>query len=218
MVLRAVPSGDERDKDVANAVFYAVDNGARIINMSFGKDYSPYKEYVDAAFRYADEHGVLIVHAAGNDSRNSDISASFPVRKYIDGKGECRNWIEVGALHWKDGKDMAGGFTNYGKKTVDIFAPGVEIYSTVPDQGYRNASGTSMAAPVVTGVAALVLSYYPELTASELKKILLDSAVRYKNQKVKRPGNPEKLIRFGKLCKTGGVVNAYNALKEAGKY
>jgi subtilisin family serine protease len=218
MVLRVVPSGDERDKDVANAVYYAVDNGARIISMSFGKDYSPYKEYVDAAFRYADEHGVLVVHAAGNDSKNSDISSSYPTKKYLDGKGECRTWIEVGATHWKDGKDMVAPFTNYGKKTVDLFAPGVEIYSTMPNQGYRNASGTSMAAPVVTGVATLVLSYYPELTALELKKILLDSVVPYKRKKVKKPGDPEELIRFGKLSKTGGVVNAYAALKKAEKF
>ncbi len=217
MVLRAVPSGDERDKDVANAVFYAVDNGAQIINMSFGKDYSPYKYYVDSAFRYAENHGVLIIHAAGNDSKNSDKYSSFPVKKYLDNKGECKTWIEVGAIHWKPGKDMAGSFTNFGKKTVDLFAPGVEIYSTIPGQSYKFASGTSMAAPVVTGVAALVWSYYPELTALELKKILLNSAVSFKRQKVKKPGNPDELTRFGKLSKTGGVVNAYYALKKAGK-
>ncbi len=217
MVLRVVPSGDERDKDVANSVYYAVDNGARIINMSFGKDYSPYKEYVDAAFRYADEHGVLIIHAAGNDSKDSDISPSYPVKTYLDGKGECKTWIEVGAIHWKDGEEMAAGFTNYGKKTVDLFAPGVEILSTVPGQSYKNASGTSMSAPVVTGVAALVLSYYPELTALELKKILLKSVVPYKKLKVKKPGSPDEVIRFAGLSKTGGVVNAYNAVKLAGK-
>jgi subtilisin family serine protease len=217
MVLRVVPSGDERDKDVANAVYYAVDNGAKIINMSFGKDYSPYKEYVDKAFRYADEHGVLIIHAAGNDSKDSDKYPSFPTKKYLDGSGECSSWIEVGASHWKDGNEMAGGFTNYGKNTVDLFAPGVEIYSTTPNQSYKIASGTSMSAPVVTGVATLVLSYYPKLTAGELKSILLDSAVSYKRQKVKKPGNPDETIRFAKLSKTGGIVNAYSALKLAEK-
>jgi subtilisin family serine protease len=218
MVLRVVPSGDERDKDVANAVFYAVDNGARIINMSFGKDYSPYKTYVDSAFNYADEHGVLIVHAAGNDSKNSDIFPSYPTKKYRNKKGECKSWIEAGAIHWKNGQEMAGGFTNYGKKTVDLFAPGVELYSTVPGQSYKIASGTSMAAPVVTGVAALVMSYYPLLTATEVKEILLKSVISYKKQKVKKPGDPEKLIRFARLSKTGGVVNAYRALKKAEKY
>lgn len=217
MVLRVVPSGDERDKDVANAVFYAVDNGAKIINMSFGKDYSPYKFYVDSAFRYADEHGVLIIHAAGNDSKNSDVNPSYPTKTFLNNKGVCNTWIEVGATHWKDGKEMAGGFTNYGKKTVDLFAPGVEILSTAPDQAYRVASGTSMSAPVVTGVATLVLSYYPSLTALELKSILLDSAVKYKSQKVKKPGKPEDSIKFARLSKTGGVVNAYTALKLAEK-
>lgn len=217
MVLRVVPSGDERDKDVANAVFYAVDNGAKIINMSFGKDYSPYKYYVDSAFRYADEHGVLVIHAAGNDSKNSDVNPSYPTKTFVNNKGVCNTWIEVGATHWKDGKEMAGGFTNYGKKTVDLFAPGVEILSTAPDQAYRVASGTSMSAPVVTGVATLVLSYYPSLTALELKSILLDSAVKYKSQKVKKPGKPEDSIKFARLSKTGGVVNAYTALKLAEK-
>ena len=217
MVLRVVPSGDERDKDVANAVFYAVDNGAQIINMSFGKDYSPYKEYVDQAFRYADEHGVLVIHAAGNDSKNSDESSSFPVKKYLDESGECKTWIEVGAITWKDEKEIAAGFTNYGKKTVDIFAPGVDIYSTIPGQSYKHSSGTSMAAPVVTGVAALVLSYYPELTAMELKKVLLSSGVSFKKQKVQKPGKPDELVRFGRLSKTGKVINAYSALKKAEK-
>lgn len=218
MVLRVVPSGDERDKDVANAVYYAVDNGARIINMSFGKDYSPYKAYVDDAFRYADAHGVLVIHAAGNDSKNIDVESNFPSKKYLDGKTRSKNWIEVGATHWKDGSDMAGGFSNYGKKTVDIFAPGVELKSTVPGQGYKIASGTSMSAPVVTGVAALVLSYHPDLTAAQLKKILLRSAIPYKKQMVKTPGNPDEMIRFARLSLTGGVVNAYTALKKAEKY
>ncbi len=217
MVVRMLPSGDERDKDVANAVRYAVDNGARIISMSFGKDYSPGKKYVDEAFRYAGEHGVLVLHAAGNDSRNSDEQPSYPSKTYADGSGECATWIEVGAIGWKDGRDLAAGFSNYGKKTVDIFAPGVEIYSTVPRQAYKNASGTSMATPVVAGVAALVLSYYPELTALQLKEILLKSADSLKRQKVKKPGNPDETIRFGRLCGTGGVVNAYNALKLAEK-
>jgi len=218
MVLRVVPSGDERDKDIANAVFYAVDNGARIINMSFGKDYTTRKDYVDEAFKYAEAHGVLVIHSAGNDSKNNDEYYSFPRKFYQDGKGECKTWIEVGATHWKDGENMVGGFSNYGKKTVDLFAPGVEIYSTAPDQSYRNASGTSMSAPVVTGVAALVLSYYPELTAMELKKILMKSVVSFKKQNVKKPGNPDELIRFDRLCKSGGVVNAYNALKMAEKH
>jgi cell wall-associated protease len=128
-----VPSGDERDKDVANAVYYAVDNGAQIINMSFGKAYSPHKDIVDKAFKYAEKKGVLIVHAAGNDSDNSDEIDNFPNRRYLKPKKECKTWIEVGASSWGEGKQFIGGFTNYGKKNVDLFAPGVDIYSTTPD-------------------------------------------------------------------------------------
>jgi cell wall-associated protease len=216
MILRVVPDGDERDKDVANAVLYAVDNGANIINMSFGKGYSPFKEYVDKAFEYAADHGVLIVHAAGNDSENNDIVANYPTRQFNSGKS-CETWIEVGALSWKKGLFMAAGFTNYGKKNVDIFAPGVDIYSTSPEQEYRKASGTSMSAPVVTGVAALVWSYYPQLSAKQLKSVILDSSIKYKSEKIFLPGEPGKIIRFGDISVTGGVVNAYRALKLAKK-
>ena len=216
MILRVVPDGDERDKDVANAVFYAVDNGANIINMSFGKGYSPFKEYVDKAFEYAADHGVLIVHAAGNDSENNDIVANYPTRQYNSGKS-CETWIEVGALSWKKGLFMAASFTNYGKKNVDLFAPGIDIYSTSPEQQYRKANGTSMSAPVVTGVAALVWSYYPQLTAKQLKSVILDSTVKYKKEKILLPGEFGKIVRFGDISVTGGVVNAYRALKLAEK-
>ena len=216
MVLRVVPDGDERDKDVANAVLYAVDNGANIINMSFGKEFSPYKDYVDKAFEYAEDHGVLIVHAAGNDSENNDIVPNYPSKFFNSGKS-CETWIEVGALSWKKGLFMAASFTNYGKKNVDLFAPGIDIYSTSPDQTYRFANGTSLSAPVVTGVAALVWSYYPQLSAKELKSVILDSAVKYKREKIFLPGEPGKIVRFGDISVTGGVVNAYRALKLAEK-
>jgi subtilisin family serine protease len=216
MIVRTVPDGDERDKDVANAVFYAVDNGAQIINMSFGKGYSPYKEYVDKAFKYAEDHGVLIVHAAGNDSEDNDKVGNYPSRFYNSGI-ECKTWIEVGALSWKKGMNMIPGFTNYGKKNVDLFAPGFEIYSTIPEQKYRNANGTSMAAPMVTGVAALVWSYYPQLSVYDLKKILLKSTVKFRREKVILPGDSSKKVKFGKLSATGGEINAYNALKLAAK-
>lgn len=217
MVVRVVPSGDERDKDVANAVYYAVDNGAQIINMSFGKAFSPYKSIVDKAFKYAEKKGVLIVHAAGNDSQNSDEIDNFPNRRYLKPKKECKTWIEVGASSWGDGKRFIGGFSNYGKKNVDIFAPGVDIYSTIPDGKYGKAGGTSMASPVVAGVAALVWSYYPDLTAVQLKDILLKSAVKYKGTKVPVPGSKDKEIDFAELSQTGGIVNAYEALLLAEK-
>lgn len=213
MVIRAVPNGDERDKDIANAIIYAVDNGAKIINMSFGKDYSPQKEAVDKAVRYAESKNVLLVHAAGNDKDNIDVETNFPSRFYADGK-EAKNWIEVGASSWGAGKDFVGYFSNYGKKTVDLFAPGVEIYSTTPDNNYENNNGTSMASPVTAGVAALLMSYFPDLTAVEVKEIILASTRKFDGLKVVRPDSTEE-VNLGQLCITGGVVNAYEAVKLA---
>jgi subtilisin family serine protease len=211
MMVRAVPDGDERDKDIANAIRYAVDNGAKVINMSFGKAFSPQKAVVDSAVRYADSHGVLMVHAAGNDAENSDEKPSYPTPKYIGG-GRAENWIEVGASSWKSGDALVAPFSNYGKTLVDVFAPGVDILSTVPG-GYERDSGTSMAAPVVTGLAALLMDYFPNLSAAEVKRIILASAVRHSDQPVQKPGGGA--ARFGDLSATGGVVNAYNAIKMA---
>ena len=217
MVIRTVPNGDERDKDVANSIYYAVDNGAKVINMSFGKDYSPYKEVVDKAVQYADKKGVLMIHAAGNDSRNNDVKKNYPNPEYIKPKKECRNWIEVGASSWKTGAEFVANFSNYGQKSVDVFAPGVDIFSSVPDNTYKKESGTSMAAPMVTGLAALIWSYYPNLKASDIKKIIMESATKYTDEIVSLPGQESK-SGFGKLSKTGGVINAYNALKMAESY
>jgi len=215
MMVRAVPDGDERDKDIANAIRYAVDNGANVINMSFGKGFSPEKSAVDEAVKYADSKGVLMVHAAGNDGENLAEKPSFPTPVYLAG-GRPNNWIEVGASSWKGLDSLAAPFSNYGKAQVDVFAPGVDILSTVPGGGFERESGTSMAAPVVTGLAALVMSYYPNLSAADVKRIILDSATRYADQKVARPGaeNGEQ-VPFGSLSVTGGVVNAYSALKLA---
>ncbi len=217
MVLRAVPDGDERDKDVANAIRYAADNGARIINMSFGKSYSPHKLVVDSAMAYAASKGVLMVHAAGNSSRNNDKSNNFPNPVYEETRERCALWIEVGAST-PSADSLVAGFTNYGRRSVDIFAPGYDIYSTTPDNTYRSNSGTSMAAPVVSGVAALVWSYYPELEASDIREIITNSFTWYGKMKVQRPGKKPKKVRFRKLSRTGGVVNAYNALKMAEEY
>jgi Subtilisin-like serine proteases len=213
MSVRAVPNGDERDKDVANAIIYAVDNGARIINMSFGKSFSPEKEVVDKAVKYAEQKGVLLVHAAGNDSENTDVTVNYPNRYFKDGK-EAKNWIEVGASAWGNDASFVGEFSNYGKKTVSLFAPGVEIYSTVPDNGYKNMDGTSMASPSTAGVAALVMSYFPELTAMQVKDILMKSSRKFDNLKVQKPGSADQ-IEFSELSQSGGLVNAYEAVRMA---
>ena len=216
MVLRAIPNGDERDKDVANAINYAVDNGAQIINMSFGKRFSPNKEAVDKAVKHAESKGVLVIHAAGNESHNNDEMIHYPSEKISSSGERVSNFLVVGAVDWKGGDNLAASFSNYGKTTVDIFAPGVDILSTAPDQDYQKANGTSMAAPVTTGVAALVMSYFPGLSAEEVKDIILKSAVSYRSQKVNVPGKDVQ-EKFGQLSQTGGVINAYEAVKLAQK-
>jgi subtilisin family serine protease len=214
MTVRTVPDGDERDKDVANAIRYAVDNGAQIINMSFGKAYSPYKSAVDEAVKYADSRGVLMIHAAGNEGEDLEQSANFPNASY-EGGGRAANWIEVGASSWKSADSLAAPFSNYGRQRVDVFAPGVDILSTVPGGGYEQESGTSMAAPVVSGLAALIMAYYPDLSAADVKRIILESATKRGQQMVIKPGTDGEKVPFGSLSATGGIVNAYAALQMA---
>jgi subtilisin family serine protease len=213
MSVRAVPNGDERDKDVANAIRYAVDNGADVINMSFGKGYSPHKDVVDAAVQHADSMGVLMVHAAGNDGADVDTTDNFPTPQYLDG-GRADRWIEVGASTWKAPPDLAAPFSNYGEETVDVFAPGRSIYSTVPDDQYEESDGTSMAAPMVSGVAALMMAYYPNLSATQVREILLETATSFANTEVTRPGGSDT-VPFGELSRTGSIINAHDALQRA---
>jgi cell wall-associated protease len=218
MVVRAVPDGDERDKDVANAVRYAVDHGARILNMSFGKGISPHKAYVDAAFRYAAEKNVLVVHAAGNDGEDTDRSPRFPNRHPENSstpgdKADFPNWIEVGASSEHKGPHLAAIFSNYGATSVDIFAPGTNIISTAVGGGVGKADGTSLASPEVAGVAALVWTQHPELTAVEVKKALMDHARRYPDLMVAKPGTRSDLVPFSSLSVSGGIVDAYATLK-----
>lgn len=213
MSVRAVPNGDERDKDVANAIIYAVDNGAHIINMSFGKSFSPQKEAVDKAVKYAESKGVLLIHAAGNDGRDLDKEENFPTRKYLK-SGQATAWVEVGASSWGAEQDFVASFSNYGKRSVDVFAPGVQIYSTVPDNGYENLQGTSMASPATAGVAAIIMSYFPELTASQVSDILKKSTRKFDGLKVNKPGSGDE-VPFNQLSTSGGLVNAYEAVKLA---
>jgi cell wall-associated protease len=273
MTIRVVPEGDERDKDVANGIRYAVDNGARIINMSFGKSYKWDKKAVDEAVKYAQQKGVLLIHAAGNDNQNNDIEENYPT-KYFDSEEaqeyarknkvksltdfikpqpedrsqndrmrqigmnspynkpiiapvdtlkfklpHANNWIEVGASAYKLDGDLKASFSNYGKYTVDVFAPGFMINSTVPSSKYEEFDGTSMAAPVVSGLAALILSYHPEFTPVQVKDIILKSVVKV-DRKVSYKNERDETIRvsFSELCRSGGVVNAYSALKLAESY
>ncbi len=271
MSIRVVPEGDERDKDVANGIRYAVDNGARVINMSFGKAYKWDKKVVDDAVKYAESKGVLLVHAAGNDNSNNDNVENFPNKYYDSQEAEAykksrktpelkdfilskpaeldsrnqldrrkksgafskvqstdstkfnlphaNNWIEVGASSYKKDEDLKASFSNYGRYTVDVFAPGFMINSTTPGSKYEEFDGTSMAAPVVSGLSALILSYYPDLKPSQVRDIIMKSVtkvdykVKYKNDK----GENVK-IPFTDICVSGGIVNAYNALLLAETY
>lgn len=214
MAIRAVPDGDEHDKDIANAIRYAVDNGAQIISMSFGKDFSPQKRWVDDAFRYAEARGVLLVHAAGNDAKNIDTAFNFPNPVYADGKGRASNVITVGASGDPKNGGIIANFSNYGKGEVDVFSPGVAIYSTIPGGNtYGNAQGTSMAAPVVAGVAALIKSYFPKLTPQQIKWAI-ETSVSKPSGKVVNPETKEE-VDFSELSRTGGLLNAYGAIAKA---
>jgi len=212
MAVRVVPNGDERDKDVANGIRYAVDNGAQIINMSFGKSFSPYKKVVDEAVKYAESKGVLLVHAAGNSNQDNDTAPNFPNRKSKVSGLEFSNWLEIGASSFEKGLNLPADFSNYGKKSVDLFAPGVDILSTTPDNSYDTYSGTSMASPTTAGVAALVLSYSPDLKASALRSLLIDTSRRYPNLKVNLPGT-ENPVLFSSLSRSGTVVDVFEAVK-----
>lgn len=214
MVVRTVPNGDEFDKDVANAIRYAVDNGADIINMSFGKGYSPQVGAVYEAIKHAEANGVLLVHGAGNDAANIDKVENYPNPYYNDGTPQCTTWLTIGASAYSGDAKLVGVFSNYGKKNLDLFAPGVEIYSAKPDNTYEFADGTSMAAPVVSGVAALIKSYFPEITGAELRALLIESSNKYPNLKVLMPDSnykQSKSTKFKKLSNSAGVVSAYNA-------
>jgi subtilisin family serine protease len=219
MMIRAVPNGDEHDKDIALAIRYAVDNGARVINMSFGKNLSPEKSWVDSAVRYAESKGVLLIHAAGNDNADVDTTDNFPNPNFRHSTYVASNWITVGAssdpLAEPGFPSYTASFSNYGKKEVDVFAPGTRIYSTLPGgRNYGNLQGTSMAAPVVTGVAAFLLEYYPNLTAQQVKYCIEKSAVP-PPAKVRVPGSEDTLVNLSDISGSGGIVNAYEAIKLA---
>lgn len=229
MCLKTIPTeGDERDKDVGNAIRYAADNGADIINMSAGKYFSPRPDFVADAIRYAEEKGVLLVFSAGNEAEDISIVDSYP-QKYISENGTKKyfsNMIVIGASSWmqkwnkdKDPEnknvkfDLAATFSNYSKEVVDVFAPGVEIYSIIPNGGYKSISGTSMASPVVSGVAAILKAYFPQLTAAQLKEIIVSSTRQYPGLRVKVKEKSKML--FSDLSKSGGVVDIINAYKKA---
>jgi subtilisin family serine protease len=213
MIVRVVPDGDERDKDVANGILYAINNGAKVINMSFGKSYSPQKQFVDSVLRIANTRDVVLVHAAGNDAENNDVVTNYPENRDENNQKICNSWITVGASSMKKGMDLPAPFSNYGKQNVDVFAPGLNLWGLEPGNKYGSMSGTSMASPVVAGIAAVIRGYFPELTAADVRDIIVKSAVKY-DADVKCPGEGEEKVlkNFSELSVSGGVANLYNAV------
>ena len=227
MPIRAVPDGDEYDKDVANAVRYAVDNGASVINMSFGKAYSSPegKKAVDEAFAYAAAHDVLIVHSAGNDGKDlDDPKNTFFPNRYVGGdqSEEIPGWLEVSASD-RNRSFLAASFSNYGKKGSNVFAPGVSLRAPVPEKNrYASLSGTSMAAPVTAGVGAVIRSQYPQLSAVEVDKVIESSVRTFEGLRVRRPGSSvfrpsRRQVNFSELSSSGGIVDLLSALQEASR-
>ncbi len=225
MFIRVVPAdGDERDKDIANGIRYAVDNGASIINLSAGKYFANNEQYVIDAIKYAESKGVLFVAAAGNEGTNIETTINYP-RKFYTENGQMKyfsNLLCVGASTWmkqwnseKDPDnltrkfDLAASFSNFSDKVVDLYSPGVEVNSTVPGGKYQRMGGTSMAAPNAAGVAAILKGYFPNLNASQIKDILMKSSRKYNGLIVKTKEIGK--VDFSKLSKTGGVIDAYNA-------
>jgi subtilisin family serine protease len=217
MVVRVVPDGDERDKDIANGIRFAADHGARVINMSFGKGWPKDKGAVDSAVKYAIGKDVLLVHAAGNDGKDLDDpnNPNYPNPYYGDSSGTADAWITVGASGYDDDSTLVASFSNYGKKSVDVFAPGVDIYSTVAGSKYAKESGTSMASPVVTGLAALIREYYPKLKAIEVKQIIMQSVVKPGHTVLIGQGDKQIAVHLSDISVSGGIVNAYQALQLA---
>jgi len=211
MTVRAVPNGDEYDKDIALAFRYAVDNGARVINTSFGKSYSTHSKWVYDAIKYAADHDVLIVNAAGNDGTDLDTENIYPNDQVNNGAEIANNFLTVGALNYKYGSELVANFSNYGKINVDVFAPGVKVYATVPHNKYEQMSGTSMASPNVAGVAALIRSYYPKLKAAQVKQILMTSGLPIKSMVI-MSGEADNKKVLNEVSTSGKIVNAYNAL------
>ncbi|WP_271782548.1 S8 family serine peptidase [Aquimarina algiphila] len=206
--------GNEHDKDIALAIRYAVDNGAKVINMSFGKEFSARKQWVNDAYKYAEKNNVLIVSSAGNNRRNLNKKNDYYPNDNINNKEEvCSNFILVGASSYSMNKKLITSFSNYGNINVDIFAPGHKIKTLLPKNHYKSDSGTSISSAIVTGIIALIRSYYPDLTATEIKQILMKSGNSYLiDVEIKQKDGSKKIIAFSELSKSGKIVNVYNAI------
>jgi len=217
--------GDFTDKDFYLGFKYAISNGANIINISQGKTFSMTPKILFKALKLAKRRNVLVVMSAGNQAMSLDENWRFPQSISKLYEKNFSNVLIVGASSKKLNKNLLDEDSNYGLKSIDIFAPGEDIPTTLPNNEFTTKSGTSFAAPIVTNVAALLWSHYPKLKASEIKKIIMQSGAEYdglvnvpcdleKNQFCKN--NPQKQ-KFNLLSRSGKIINALNALKLAEK-
>jgi thermitase len=202
MAIRTVPDdADELDSDVVEAYLYAANNGAKVINCSFGKAKNEGGMVVRDTINKISSKGVLVVISAGNDSsgpfswHNNDVDPKYPAAF------DSANSLVIAS-------SAAGGelssFSNVGKVSVDVASPGSKIYSTVPGNKYSMASGTSMAAPNASGVAAMVMGYYPMLKNTSVKKVLMDSVTKV-------PAFADKMVSGGRLNLKTALTNAKTA-------
>lgn len=210
----APPTGDERDELLAKAIRYAVDNGASVINISVAKKLSAHRDLVDAALLHALKKDVLVINCAGNDSNDNDVTPYYPVGPVsLSGNVIGDNFIEVGNSSPEWNEKLPFYSSNYGHSSVDLFAPGVQIRTATPGQQYATISGTSLSAPLVARVAALIRSHFPNLTACSVKAILMKS-VRKPVFMVLKPGTAQ-LVAMSDLCSSGGILDAEAAVRLA---
>ena len=220
MGLRVVPDGDEYDKDIALGIRYAVNNGAKVINMSFGKSFSPEQAWVDSAIRYALSKDVLIIHSAGNESYDLNLKTVYPSPYSTLFKDKAANMLTVGAS--SDpliGESLLTDFSNYGNQVVDLLSPGYKIYSSLPSPRFGFQNGTSMSAPIVSHIAGLVRAYFPKLTAVEVKNILLQSCWKPNdpNSQFAIP-QKEQTSTLSNIAAEGGIINAVLSIQNAATY
>ena len=220
MGVRVVPDGDEYDKDVALGIRYAVNNGAKIINMSFGKSFSPEQPWVDSAIRYAASKDVLIIHSAGNESYDLNVKSVYPNPYSTVFKDKANNLITVGASSDPIiAESILTDFSNYGNQIVDVLSPGNKIYSSLPNQNYGYLNGTSMSAPILSHIAALIRSYFPKLSAIEVKTILLQSCWKPEDENTLFPiPQKDQAKKLNEMSAEGGIINAALCIQNAMKF
>ena len=220
MGVRVVPDGDEYDKDIALGIRYAVNNGAKIINMSFGKSFSPEQAWVDSAIRYAASKDVLIIHSAGNESYDLNNKTVYPSPYSSSFNNKASNMITVGASSDPIiAESLLTDFSNYGNQIVDLFSPGNKIYSSLPNQTYGFTNGTSMSAPILSHIAAIVRAYFPKLSAIEVKAILLQSCWKPEDENSIFPiPQKDQSKKLKELSAEGGIINAALCIQNAIKF